>query len=250
VGEYPMLGAGLAEWAGRGQRRIRSLHMGRLTSTSVLVLIVAALASACSGGNVSSDDRSASPAPQSAPAAPRPASGAPPWPAPPDPNARTAAAGLKPERKERFAVHSHAHLDVFVNGEPVEVPAAIGIDITDPGVKRFQEAGGVSYGGIELCDDPCISPLHTHDTTGVLHTEAPKKETNTLGQFFVEWGVRLDERCVGGFCEPAAPIAVFVNGKGYEGDPAGIELEDGRQIAIVIGSFPSEVPSTYDFSNA
>jgi hypothetical protein len=217
--------------------------MGRLTSNCVLVLIVAALASACSGGSGSSDDRSASPAP-------KPASGAPPWPAPSDPIARTIAAGLKPERKEFFAIHSHAHLDVFVNGEPVEVPAGIGIDVTDPGVMRFEEAGDVIYGGIELCDEPCISPLHTHDTTGVLHTEAPENETNTLGEFFAEWSVRLDERCVGGFCEPEAPIAVYVDGKRYEGDPAGIALEDGREIAIVIGSFPSEVPSTYDFSNA
>jgi hypothetical protein len=232
------------------QRGVRSLHMGRLTSTCVLALIVPALVSACGGGNASSDDRSASPAPQLASPAPQPASGAPPWPAPSDPIDRTRAAGLKPERKEFFAVHSHAHLDVFVNGEPVEVPAGIGIDITDPGVKRFEEAAGVVYGGIELCDNPCISPLHTHDTTGVLHTEAPKNETNTLGEFFVEWGVRLDERCVGGFCEPEAPIAVFVNGERYEDDPAEIALEDGREIAIVIGSFPTEVPSTYDFSNA
>jgi hypothetical protein len=56
--------------------------------------------------------------------------------------ARTIAAGLKPERKEFFAIHLHAHLDIFVNGEPVEVPAGIGIDVTDPGVKRFEDPGG------------------------------------------------------------------------------------------------------------
>ncbi len=222
--------------------------MGRLTSICVFALIVAALASACGGGTGSSDarssdDRSASPAPQ-------PASGAPPWPAPSDPIARMAEAGLKPERKEFFAIHLHAHLDVFVNGEPVEVPAGIGIDITDSGVRRFEDPGGIGYGGIKLCDKPCISPLHTHDTTGVLHTEAPENVTNSLGEFFVEWGVRLDERCVGGFCEPEASIAVYVDGERYAGDPARIALENLREIAIVIGSFPSEVPSTYDFSNA
>jgi hypothetical protein len=217
--------------------------MGRLTSICVFGLIVAALASACGGGTGSSDDRSAPPAPQ-------PASGAPPWPAPSDPIARTVEAGLKPERKEFFAIHLHAHLNVFVNGEPVEVPAGIGIDITDPGVRRFEGPGGIGYGGIELCDKPCISPLHTHDTTGVLHTEAPENVTNSLGEFFVEWGVRLDDRCVGGFCEPEASIAVYVDGERYVGDPAGIALENLREIAIVIGSFPSEVPSTYDFSNA
>ena len=222
--------------------------MSRLTSICVFALIVTALASACGGGTGSSDDRPSDD--RSAPPAPEPASGAPPWPAPSDPIARTVKAGLKPERKEFFAIHLHAHLDVFVNGEPVEVPAGIGIDITDPGVKRFEDPGGIGYGGIELCDKPCISPLHTHDTTGVLHTEAPENVTNSLGEFFVEWGVRLDERCVGGFCEPEASIAVYVDGERYAGDPARIALENLREIAIVIGSFPSEVPSTYDFSNA
>jgi len=214
---------------------------GRFTSTCVIALLVATLASACGGGNGTSVENSAAPAPE-------PASGAPPWPAPADPIARTKAAGLKPEPKEFFAVHSHAHLDVFVNGAPVEVPAGIGIDITDPGVQHFEDP--VGYGGIELCDNPCISPLHTHDATGVLHTEAPANETNSLGEFFVEWDVRLDEACVGGFCEPEAPIAVFVDGEPYDGDPADVALADQTEIAIVIGSFPSVVPSSYDFSNA
>ena len=198
----------------------------------------------------SAEDAPASPASDSVAAAPIPESGAPPWPAPSDPLDKTVEAGLTPERREFFGIHLHAHLDIFVNGEPVEVPAAIGIDITDPGVRVFDDPGGTSYGGIELCDEPCISPLHTHDASGVLHTEAQENETNTLGQFFVEWDVRLDESCVGGFCEPEAPIAVFIDGEPYDGDPAEIVLEDQRQIAIVIGTFPNEVPSTYDFSNA
>jgi hypothetical protein len=221
--------------------------MGRLTSSRVLVLIVALLASACSGGSGTSDDASGAPTSDTAAAAPQPDSGAPPWPAPSDPLAKTAEAGLTAEPKEFFGIHLHAHLDVFVNGEPVEVPAGIGIDITNPGVRTFE---GPAYGGIELCDEPCISPLHTHDTTGVLHTEAAENETNSLGQFFIEWDVALDEHCVGGYCEPEAPIAVFVDGEPYDGDPAEIALEDQREIAIVIGSFPDEVPSTYDFSNA
>lgn len=36
---------------------------------------------------------------------------------------------------------------------------------------------------------PCISPLHTHDTTGSLHTESATAVPNRLGQFFTEWGV-------------------------------------------------------------
>jgi hypothetical protein len=218
--------------------------MSRVASVRILVVILGLLAAAC-GGEEPSVDVSAT---TGASEAPMPATGAPPWPAPPDPLELTAEAGLEPTVKEFFAVHSHAHLDVFVNGEPVEVPPGIGINIDDPGVKHFENP--TSYGGIELCDAPCISPLHTHDASGILHTEAPENRSNTLGEFFVEWDVQLDENCVGGYCEPDAPIAVYVDGEPYDGDPAAIALEDQREIAIVIGTPPEEIPATYDFSNA
>jgi hypothetical protein len=117
------------------------------------------------------------------------------------------AAGLEPERKEHLTYHVHAHLDVFVDGEPIAVPARIGINIHDPEVRRFEEPdGSIGYGGIEGCRKPCISPLHTHDGTGIIHTESATPEPNTLGQFFTEWGVRLSESCVGEYCDPE-PIA-------------------------------------------
>ena len=67
----------------------------------------------------------------------------------------------------------HAHLDVFVDGEPIAVPAGIGINIDDPEVQRFKDPDdSVGYGGIKRCRKPCISPLHTHDETGIIHTES------------------------------------------------------------------------------
>jgi hypothetical protein len=172
------------------------------------------------------------------------------WPAPPDPLERTVAAGLEPERKEFLIHHVHAHLDVFVDGEPIAVPAGIGINIDDPDVHRFQEPdGSVSYGGITRCRKPCISPLHTHDGTGILHTESATPEPNTLGQFFTEWGVRLSESCVGEYCSPE-PIAFYINGEPYTEDPRAIELTDRKEIAIVIGTPPAEIPKTADFSKA
>ena len=60
------------------------------------------------------------------------------WRAPPDPLRRTVAAGLQPERKEFLIHHAHAHLDVFVDGEPIVVPAGIGINIDDPEVQRVR----------------------------------------------------------------------------------------------------------------
>jgi hypothetical protein len=172
------------------------------------------------------------------------------WPAPPDPLERTVAAGLEPEPKEFLAYHVHAHLDVFLDGQPIAVPAGIGINIDDPEVQQFNEPdGSISYGGITRCPQPCISPLHTHDGTGIIHTETATPEPNTLGQFFTEWGVLLSDSCVGEYCSPE-PIEVYVDGQPYTQDPRAIELTDRKEIAIVIGTPPAEIPETADFSKA
>jgi hypothetical protein len=162
---------------------------------------------------------------------------------------RTVQAGLKPGPKEFLAIHVHAHLDVFVEGKPIMVPAGIGIKIDDPHVRRFDEPdGSVAYGGIDLCNVPCISPLHTHAGTGILHTESSESKPNTLGEFFTEWGVVLDASCVASFCSPATKIAIYVDGELTTGDPRAIELTDQREIAIVIGTPPPQIPKTADFS--
>jgi hypothetical protein len=206
---------------------------GALSLTVVLLL----------GGCEGSDEDTAT--------ASEPVVGAVPWPRPTGTADLAEAAGLELERVEHLDYHVHAHLDVFVNGQPVEVPAAIGIVIEDPAVKKFPSDLGSDYGGIdpkEGCDDPCISPLHTHSADGVLHTESVVTAPNTLGQFFTEWDVTLDPGCVGGYCTPETTIDVFIDGEPYDGNPADIELVDQRVIAIVVGSPPAEVPSEFDFT--
>ncbi|MGZ4414785.1 MAG: hypothetical protein ACXVRZ_10505 [Gaiellaceae bacterium] len=201
-----------------------------------ICLLVLALAG-CGGGGKTAP----------VPAAPTPAKGAAPWPAPADPMKLTEKAGLTPETHEFLLFHVHAHLDVFVNGTPVTVPAGIGINIHDPGVHSAKaKDGSTVYGFIDPpCAQPCISPLHTHDISGILHTEAKKNQSNNLGEFFTEWNVRLDAKCVGGYCKPAAPISIYVDGDTYTGNPRQIGLEDLREIAIVIGTPPTKVPSTF-----
>jgi hypothetical protein len=216
-----------------------------------LVIGVAAVAVVASGlGSRVIDGPTASSAQgtQGAGASASPAAGAAvPWPAPPDPLERTVAAGLEPAPKEYKVNHVHAHLDVFVDGKQIAVPAGIGININDPEVIRFDDPGGFTYGGIKVCSQPCISPLHTHTRSGIIHTESATPEPNTLGQFFTEWGVDLSESCVGEYCNPQ-PIAIYINGERYAGDPRAIELTDRKQIAIVIGTPPAQIPSTADFS--
>jgi hypothetical protein len=213
--------------------------MCRHRGHALLTILFGAVAVAACGGD-DADGGSADSA--------RPANAFPDWPAPDDPFERTVGAGLALEVKEHLQTHRHSHLDVFVDGKAVPVPAAIGIDITDPGVKHFPDNG--SYGGIEECTNPCISPLHTHDETGIIHTEAAVDTLLTLGQFFTEWGVRIDDECVGEFCEPETVIAVFIGGEEYTGDPADIELDDHSVITIVIGTPPEIIPATADFSQA
>jgi hypothetical protein len=198
-----------------------------------VVLVVLALAGCGGGGDTGEGGNEA---------AERTAS----WPAPADPIGRTRLAGLTPETHEFVNYHVHAHLDVFVNGAAVSIPAAIGIDAGDPAVRRFEENGVVGYGGISPpCEKPCISPLHTHFPDGVLHTEAKKNRPNTLGEFFVEWSVRLDDSCVDDYCRPTTPIAIYVDGEKYDGDPREIQLEDQREIAIVIGTPPDNIPDSF-----
>ena len=182
----------------------------------------------------------------SAPPAPPPTTGAPPWARPNDTLVRAQREGLTPQRKESFTFHIHVLLDVFANGRAVTVPSGLGIDIRVPGVRSGPlPGGGTAYGGISLCAAACIAPLHTHDPSGIVHVESPDKKDYTLGQFFTEWGVRLDATCVGGYCTPQAAIAVFVNGKRREGNPADIVFVDHDVLALVVGSPPPQIPATF-----
>jgi hypothetical protein len=141
---------------------------------------------------------------------------------------RLRAIGLPALSEEGQVLHTHQHLDLFVDGEPVAVPDDIGI--------------GASF----------ISPLHTHvGGDGVLHVESPTTVNYSLGQFFAVWGVRLDERCIGGRCAgDGRQLRVWVDGKAVQGDPTRIVLADHQEIAIAYGTpdqMPDPVPSSYEF---
>ena len=173
------------------------------------------------------------------------------WPAPPDPMTLTTKAGLEATQSEHLNTHTHAHLDVRVDGEDVVVPAGIGVDIEAPtGITKEKTADGTATEYfVTLCFAPCLSPLHTHDPGGIIHTESvnDNQEPYTLGQFFTEWGVALDDQCVGEFCKPETSIAIYLNGKTYDGNPAEIELKTHLEIAIIIGEPPTIIPDSWDF---
>ena len=148
-----------------------------------------------------------------------------------------------PEVNEHLEYHVHAHLDIFIGGKRIRIPAGIGINVSDPGVKQFpMPDGSVAYGGIVKCKAVCISSLHTHDDSGILHTETSTRTPNRLGQFFTEWGVRLTRTCIGPYCKQ---VQVWVNGKRYRGDPRTILLANLTEIAITVGTPPKTIPSKF-----
>lgn len=152
----------------------------------------------------------------------------PPWPAPADASAAVEAAGLPMLGSEGAVEHIHAHLDVIVDGHPVPVPAGIGIDR-----------------GRRL-----ISPLHTHDTSGVMHIESPVKRSFSLGEFFSEWQVSLSANNIGALqASDGKSLRVFVNGHLQTGNPAAITIAAHDEITVDYGpARPGEtIPTTYAF---
>ena len=131
--------------------------------------------------------------------------------------------GLTTLPQEAVNTHYHSHLDIFVDGKKVSVPALIGINT------------GAQY----------LTELHTHDTRGVIHIESPKSNDEfTLGQFLAEWGVFLNSRCIGAYCDN---LKWYLNGKQQTGNPQDHTLESHDEIAIVVGKPPKKIPSSYQF---
>jgi len=146
--------------------------------------------------------------------------------------------GISCQSSEQTIFHIHAHLAIFVNGSPRQIPAGIGI----PGARGQSTAQGpfVSSG-------TCFYWLHTHAADGIIHIESPVKRTYTLGDFFDEWGQPLGPDRVG----PAAgPVVALYDGRRYVGNPRDIPLNAHAQIQLEVGkpliaaqtiTFPSDL---------
>jgi len=135
-------------------------------------------------------------------------------------------AGIACNSREQAAFHIHAHLDIIINGVYFLVPSQIGI----PG--------------------NCFYWLHTHDESGIVHIEAPMYRDFTLGQFFDIWGKKLSNDQIFTYVANANnPLNVYINGtKVPDGtNYRDIKLHAHDEIAIVYGTPPSAIPSSYKF---
>ena len=114
----------------------------------------------------------------------------------------------------------------MVDGKSVTVPAGIGIKPNE-----------------------CLYWLHTHNTSGVIHIEAPQETTFTLGQFIQIWDNTPNisptfEEIING----DKNFKVFVNGFEYKDSYDKIPLAAHDEIVIVSGSVPPTLPQSYEFN--
>lgn len=134
------------------------------------------------------------------------------------PHASSGIDGVQCSAEEQAAFHIHTHLDVFVDGQSYIVPADIGIK------------------------NNCLYWLHTHDATGIIHIESPVETTYRLGQFLDIWGNSTADRA-----QPRGLPTAYVNGNLFSGDYKSIQLNAHDEIALIYGTAPSSIPSSYNF---
>jgi hypothetical protein len=114
--------------------------------------------------------------------------------------------------------HTHSWLHIYNEGKKVPVPANIGID---PATST-------------------ISPLHTHDTTGIIHMEADRDFDFTLGQLMAIWGVEFSKDQIGSLkASGENKLQVYLDGK-VVSDPVNVVMPEKGNFVIGYGK-----PGTY-----
>ncbi|MFC4949256.1 hypothetical protein [Pseudonocardia sp. GCM10023141] len=132
--------------------------------------------------------------------------------------------GIASSSTEQVLFHIHAHLAIYINGNPKLIPYGIGI------VLPYQLA--TSRDGQFVNGGSAFYWLHTHDDTGVIHIESPQRRTFTLGDFFDIWHQPLSPNQIG----PASgPVTAYVNGTPVTGDPRAIALDQHAVIQLDLG---------------
>jgi hypothetical protein len=116
--------------------------------------------------------------------------------------------------------HNHVSLNVTLDGQPVVVPAHIGM------VQVGKAEDPLLYGdhSFDKYGMEGMSPLHTHDATGLIHVESNAIRNFTLGEFLDVWQ---------GLNNNGKDVIATVDGKPVS-DFRNILLKDGEKIELDI----------------
>jgi hypothetical protein len=117
-----------------------------------------------------------------------------------------------------------AHLDLFADGQRVTVPAGIGVLPT------------------------CRYWLSTSRADGVVLIASPERRAFTLGDLFDVWGAPLTRtRALSYTLAGGRTLRAYVDGRRVARDPRAIRLAPQREIVLVIGGSPPNIPSRFAF---
>lgn len=121
-------------------------------------------------------------------------------------------------------MHVHPRLSVTINGQPFAVPTNLGTP-QGPWLDHSLDHFGVTG----------MSPLHTHDASGMIHVESNKIRDFTLREFLAIWGKQLDASQVPGHqVDPGHRATMIVDGveRTVTDD---VVFANGQQIQITCG---------------
>lgn len=108
-------------------------------------------------------------------------------------------------------IHWHPELTITIKGQKQEIPANLGL------------------GAIH-------QPIHTHDSTGVLHLEIQRlvrRDDTKLGRFFKIWGKEFNLNCIFDSCNGAeGKMTIKVNGN-ENTEFENYEMKDKDKIEIL-----------------
>jgi hypothetical protein len=131
--------------------------------------------------------------------------------------------GIPCQSHEVLNYHVHAHLTIYVNGKNFPLPTNLGI----------------------ASDQSCFYWLHTHDSSGVIHIEAPSQQAFTLNTFFQEWSARFPQMTYPTELDSTTGWQVYVDGKPYTGDFHSIPLVAHKLITLAYNSPGIKPDTTY-----
>jgi hypothetical protein len=125
------------------------------------------------------------------------------------------------DQLEQTAVHYHALVYIYINGQQVQVPQGVGI----------------------ASDGSCYYWMHTHDTTGVVHMEAPSGRNFTLGNFLDIWSTKFVQLGYRNELSAADGWTVYIGNQKYNGDFHNIVLKSHMIVTLAYNS-PGVKPNT------
>jgi len=121
-----------------------------------------------------------------------------------------------------LVIHIHPYLQIFINNESVTIPADIGLTPS------------------------CTEPMHTHDSSGIIHIESSTNTTYTLGDFFQIWKDTYGTVTFNGTQHP-----IVFNST----DILGYRVDSSHQLLLLVDGVPSTqygslVLNTLDYCDA